>query len=50
MIKEGDWIIVDGNERKKCFGIHTNGNYLIKNEGNLAQVPTHRVKKASYGV
>ena len=44
MIKKGDWIIVDGYQRKKCFGIHTNGNYLIKNEGSLAQVPKERVK------
>ena len=38
MIKKGDWIIVDGHQRKKCFGIHTNGSYLIKNEGSLAQL------------
>lgn len=44
MIKKGDWIIVDGYQKKKCFGIHTNGNYLIKNEGSLAQVPKERVR------
>jgi len=43
MFKQGDWILVDG-KKKKCFGIHTNGNYLIKNQGNLAQVPKERVQ------
>jgi hypothetical protein len=42
MIKQGDWILVDGN-KKKCFGIHINGNYLIKNKGNLVQVFKERV-------
>lgn len=42
MIKQGEWILVDGN-KKKCFGIHTNGNYLIKNKGNLVQVFKERV-------
>jgi len=42
MIKQGDWILVDGY-KKKCFGIHTNGNYLIKNKGNLVQVYKERV-------
>lgn len=42
MIEQGDWILVDGN-KKKCFGIHTNGNFLIKNKGTLAQVPKERV-------
>ena len=41
-IQVGDWMVVDGN-KKKCFGIHTNGNYLIKNMGTLAQVPKERV-------
>jgi hypothetical protein len=42
MIEQGDWILVDGN-KKKCFGIHINGNYLIKNKGNLVQVFKERV-------
>ena len=42
MIKQGEWILVDGN-KKKCFGVHTNGNYLIKNKGNLVQVFKERV-------
>ena len=42
-MKKGDWLLYN-NKRKKCFGIHTNGNYLIKNEGSLAQVPKERVK------
>ena len=29
-IKEGDWIIVDDYNRKKCFGVTERGNYLMK--------------------
>jgi hypothetical protein len=42
MIKQGEWILFDGT-KKKCFGSHTNGNYLIKNMGTLAQVPKERI-------
>ena len=44
MIKTGDWIIVYG-KKKKCFGIHTNGNYLIKNNGHVVQISKETVKK-----
>ena len=37
-----DWIIYSG-KRKKCFGIHTNGNYLIKMNGVLVQIPKEKV-------
>ena len=36
------WIIYNG--KKKSFGIHTNGNYLIKMNGNLVQVPKEKVQ------
>ncbi len=42
-IQVGDWMVVDGN-KKKCFGIHFNGNYLMKNDGHLVQVPKSRVQ------
>tara|TARA_B100000900_G_scaffold393244_1_gene389516 strand:+ start:612 stop:758 length:147 start_codon:yes stop_codon:yes gene_type:complete len=44
MIKEGDWIIVDGYRRKKCFGVTERGNYLIKMYNKLMQVPPNRVR------
>ena len=40
-MKEGDWILYN-NKRKKCFGIHFNGNILIKMNGNLVQVPKEK--------
>ena len=43
-IKEGDWIIIDGYQRKKCFGMTERGNYLIKMYNKLMQVPPNRVK------
>ena len=48
-IKVGDWIIVDENKRKKCFGKTDSGNYLIKMYNKLMQVPPNRVIKANYG-
>ena len=36
------WIIYNG-KRKKSFGIHTNGNYLIKMNSTLVQVPKEKV-------
>ena len=36
-IKAGDWILYN-NRRKKCFGIHHNGNILIKMNGTMVQV------------
>jgi len=43
MIKAGDWITYN-NKRKKCFGIHFNGNILIKMNGTLVQVSKEKVK------
>ena len=44
MIKKGDWIIVDGYQKKKCFGIHTNGNYIVKMNGTLVQIPKEKIE------
>lgn len=44
MIKEGDRIQFEG-KMKKVFGIHTNGNILLKINGNLVQVYPDKVKK-----
>jgi hypothetical protein len=41
MFKQGDWILFNG-KRKKCFGIHTNGNILIKMNRILVQVPREK--------
>lgn len=41
MFKKGDWILFNG-KRKKCFGIHTNGNILIKMNRNLVQIPREK--------
>ena len=38
------WIIYNG-KRKKSFGIHTNGNYLIKMNGILVQIPKEKFTK-----
>jgi len=37
------WIIFLG-KKKKVFGIHTNGNYLIKMNGNLVQIPKEKTQ------
>jgi hypothetical protein len=37
LVKKGDWILYN-NKRKKCFGVHHNGNILIKMNGTLVQV------------
>lgn len=44
MFKKGDWVQFDGN-KKKVFGIHTNGNILLKMHGNLVQVYPDKIKK-----
>ena len=36
-----DWITYNG-KKKKLFGIHTNGNYLIKMNGTLVQIPKEK--------
>jgi hypothetical protein len=40
---EPKWITYYG-KRKKCFGIHTNGNYIIKMNGKLVQVSSEIAK------
>ena len=42
-MKKGDWILYN-NKRKKCFGIHHNGNILIKMNGTLVQVNKNKCK------
>jgi hypothetical protein len=37
-----DWITYNG-KKKKLFGVHTNGNYLIKMNGTLVQIPKEKV-------
>lgn len=36
-IQKGDWVNYN-NKRRRCFGIHTNGNILIKMNGTLVQI------------
>ena len=43
-MKAGDWITYN-NKRKKCFGIHHNGNILIKDEWHFS---TSKYKKYLY--
>ena len=38
-----DWILYN-NKRKKCFGVHHNGNILIKMNGTLVQVNKSKCK------
>ena len=42
-MKKGDWITYN-NKRKKCFGIHHNGNILIKMNGTLVQVSKEKIQ------
>jgi len=42
-MKKGDWILYN-NKRKKCFGIHHNGNILIKINGTLVQVNKDKIQ------
>jgi len=44
--KKGDRIrIYDSNKIKIVFGIHKNGNPLIKNQGTICQVSLSRCSK-----
>ena len=43
MIKKGDWVNYD-NAKKKCFGIHFNGNILIKINNNIVQINKEKIK------
>ena len=42
-MKKGDWILYN-NKRKKCFGVHHNGNILIKMNGTIVQVNEEKIK------
>ena len=42
-MKKGDWILYN-NKRKKCFGVHHNGNILIKMNGTIVQVREEKIK------
>jgi len=42
-MKKGDWLLYN-NKRKKCFGIHHNGNILIKMNGTLVQVNKDKIQ------
>ena len=46
MMKAGDWITYN-NKRKKCYGVHFNGNILIKMNGTLVQVNKEKCKYKS---
>jgi len=39
-----NWITYN-KKKKKLFGIHTNGNYLIKMNGNLVQIPKEKISE-----
>ena len=45
-MKAGDWIKYN-DKRKKCFGIHFNGNILIKMNRVLVQVPKSKCKTSA---
>ena len=45
MIKIGDRIRIYDGIVKVVFGIHENGNPLIKNDGTICQVPIDKCKK-----
>ena len=42
-MKTGDWILYTG-KRKKCFGIHHNGNILIKMNNTIVQVSKEKIR------
>ena len=44
MIKANDWVVFN-NKRKKCFGIHNNGNILIKMNRTLVQITPEKINK-----
>tara|TARA_R110002096_G_scaffold159247_1_gene324977 strand:- start:346 stop:561 length:216 start_codon:yes stop_codon:yes gene_type:complete len=43
-IKKGDWILYN-SKRKKCFGIHFNGNILIKMNNTIVQVSKEKINR-----
>tara|TARA_R110000803_G_scaffold54123_3_gene110787 strand:+ start:460 stop:669 length:210 start_codon:yes stop_codon:yes gene_type:complete len=42
-IKKGDWVLYN-SKRKKCFGIHFNGNILIKMNNTIVQVSKEKIR------
>ena len=44
-IKKGDKVVIYEDTIKVVFGIHKNGNILIKNKGTLCQVPLNKCRK-----
>ena len=42
-MKAGDWVLYN-SKRKKCYGIHHNGNILIKMNRTLVQIPKEKIK------
>jgi len=44
-IKVGDRIVIHDDRVKMVFGIHENGNPLVKNQGTIVQVNKKQVKK-----
>ena len=42
-VKMGDWILYN-NKRKKCFGVHHNGNILIKMNNTIVQVSKEKIR------
>jgi len=45
MIEKGNKITIYDGETKIVFDIHPNGNPIIKNKGNLCQVPLSKCRK-----
>jgi|TARA_B100001094_G_scaffold109002_1_gene104933 hypothetical protein len=43
MAKSPKWILYN-DKKKKCFGIHTNGNYIVKMNGTLVQIPKEKIE------
>jgi len=49
MVDKGDWVVYDG-KRKKCCGIHVNGNIIIKMNNTLVQVYKEKIKVIAQGL
>ncbi len=44
-IKVGDKIKIHDDRVKRVFGIHENGNPLVKNRGTIVQVNKNQIQK-----
>ena len=42
MVKTGEWVNYN-NKKKKCYGIHTNGNILIKMNNKIVQITKDKI-------